>query len=208
MLSYRRDGRGRSDQSRWFSGVKHAAVVLSCLAVGQVASAQQGWRPTNLRTAKQPLRVAQYETSSSPTETIVNPGEMSCPVPQGGGMGGESPGIGYGGSEAPPPSANLTQPIPFPQTRASLYPRPVQNTPSWQGGAVITNQVFAPHELLYPHQYHAMYGPFYYQVHGGWLWTPFGMKQHENWKLQGTEVTVKYRSHYGLFSGFHPPISH
>lgn len=93
----------------------------------------------------------------------------------------------------------------YPQLNAPLYPSPVQYTPGYTGGTVVTNQAFAPHEMLYPHTYHAMYPPFYYKVKGSWIWTPFGMRQHEQWKLQGTEVTVKYRSHYPLFGGFHPP---
>lgn len=93
----------------------------------------------------------------------------------------------------------------YPQLNAPLYPAPQQNIPSWNGGAIITNQALAPHEMLYPHEYHAMYPPFYYKVTGGWIWTPHGMRQHEKWKLQGTEVKVKYRSHYKFLSGFHPP---
>ncbi|QDT34897.1 hypothetical protein [Thalassoglobus polymorphus] len=93
----------------------------------------------------------------------------------------------------------------YPQLNAPLYPSPVQYTPSWNGGAIITNQAFAPHEMLYPHEYHAMYGPYYYNVKGGWIWTPFGMRQHEQVKLEGTEVIVKYKSHRPLFSGFRPP---
>lgn len=93
----------------------------------------------------------------------------------------------------------------YPHLNAPLYPSPVQYTPPWNGGTIITNQALAPHEMLYPHTYHAMYPPFYYKVKGGWIWTPFGMRQHEHWKLQGTEVTVKYRSHYPLFGGFVPP---
>ncbi|HWL09802.1 MAG TPA: hypothetical protein VNQ76_15450 [Planctomicrobium sp.] len=93
----------------------------------------------------------------------------------------------------------------YPQLHAPLYPSPVQNPSTWQSGTIITNQAFAPHEMLYPHTYRAMYPPFYHKVSGGWFWTPFGFRQHENWKLQGTEVTVKYRSHYPVFGGFHPP---
>ena len=93
----------------------------------------------------------------------------------------------------------------YPQLQAPLYPSPVQHTPAWNGGTFITNQAFAPHEMLYPHTYRAMYPPYYYKVKGGWIWTPFGMRQHEEVKLQGTEVTVKYRSHYPLFSGFRVP---
>lgn len=92
----------------------------------------------------------------------------------------------------------------YPQLHAPLYPSPVQYTPSWNGGTVITNQAFAPHEMLYPHEYHAMYGPYYYRVRGSWIWTPFGVRQHEQVKLEGSEVIVKYKSHYPLLSGFQP----
>lgn len=92
----------------------------------------------------------------------------------------------------------------YPKLNAPLYPSPVQSTQPWSGGSIITNQAFAPHEMLYAHKYHAMYPPFYYRVKGSWIWTPFGMRQHENWKLQGTEVKVNYRSTYAPFSGFHP----
>jgi hypothetical protein len=92
----------------------------------------------------------------------------------------------------------------YPKLNAPLYPSPQQFNPPWTGGAIITNQALAPHEMLYPHKYHAMYGPFYYRVRGHWFMTPFGMRQHEQWELQGTEVTVKYRSEYAPCSGFHP----
>lgn len=88
----------------------------------------------------------------------------------------------------------------YPQLQSSLYPTPVQHSPPWNGQTVITNQAFAPHEMLYPHTYNAMYGPFYYKVRGGWVWTPFGMRQHENWKLEGTTVTVKYRAKVPLLT--------
>lgn len=96
----------------------------------------------------------------------------------------------------------------YPVLGAPLYPSPVQYTPPWTGGTVITNQALAPHEMLYPHKYHAMYGPFYYNVRGSWIVTPFGVRQHEKWKLEGTHVKVKYHPHHKLFSGFHPPVSH
>jgi hypothetical protein len=70
----------------------------------------------------------------------------------------------------------------------------VQYAPPWNGGSIITNQALAPHEMLYPHQYRAMYPPFYYKVVGHWVVTPMGVKQAEIWKLQGTEVKVKYNS--------------
>jgi hypothetical protein len=111
----------------------------------------------------------------------------------------------------PAPGSAVVAPLPidgpgcmYPKLNAPLYPSPQQFNPPWTGGAIITNQALAPHEMLYPHKYHAMYGPFYYRVRGHWVMTPFGMRQHEQWELQGTEVTVKYRPHYAPFSGFHP----
>lgn len=114
----------------------------------------------------------------------------------------QAPGVG----PAPTPAAPYCcPPNVYPRLNAALYPAPVHYTPSWNGGAIITNQALAPHEMLYPHRYHAMYPPFYYKVHGDWYWTPFGMRQHESWKLEGTEVIVNYRPRVKLFSGFHPP---
>ncbi len=88
----------------------------------------------------------------------------------------------------------------YPQQSAPLYPSPQPSTPQYTGGSMITSQAFSPHEMLYPHTYRAMYGPFYYKVRGGWIITPKGVRSHDRWELQGTEVSVKYRSHYPLFS--------
>lgn len=94
----------------------------------------------------------------------------------------------------------------YPQMNAPLYPVPQPNIPVQVGGTVISNQAFAPHEMLYSHTYRAMYPPFYYKVKGGWIWTPFGIESHEKWELQGTVVKVKYRPRFGLFSSFVPPL--
>ncbi|MEZ6057971.1 MAG: hypothetical protein R3C01_14830 [Planctomycetaceae bacterium] len=93
----------------------------------------------------------------------------------------------------------------YPRLDAPLYPSPVQNVPSYTSGSIVTNQAFAPHEMMYAHSYHAMYPPYYHKVKGGWFWTPRGMRQHEEWELQGTEVTVNYRSSVRPFSGFIAP---
>lgn len=93
----------------------------------------------------------------------------------------------------------------YPYLGAPLYSSPVQDIPPQTGGTMITNQAFAPHELMYPHKYRSMYGPFYYRVKGNWIWTPFGMESHDKWELMGTEVKVKYRPSYSLFSLFTPP---
>lgn len=95
----------------------------------------------------------------------------------------------------------------YPQLNAPLYPSPRQDIPVQVGGTMITNQAFAPHEMLYAHEYKGLYPPFYYRVKGGWLWTPFGIESHDKWELMGTEVKVKYRSNYSLLSGFTPPFS-
>lgn len=94
---------------------------------------------------------------------------------------------------------------------APMYPTPRPNIPIWTGSTVITNQAFAPHEMLYAHTYRAIYPPFYHRVKGGWFLTPLGVRSHEHWELQGTTVQVKYRSSYpGIFSGayWHAPTSH
>jgi hypothetical protein len=94
----------------------------------------------------------------------------------------------------------------YPRLNAPLYPSPVQYTPPWNGATIITNQALAPHEMLYPHEYRAMYPPFFYRVKGNWILTPLGVKQNETWKVQGTELRVNYRAHRGPFSRFfHAP---
>ncbi|MFP6766697.1 MAG: hypothetical protein VB859_00915 [Planctomycetaceae bacterium] len=79
-----------------------------------------------------------------------------------------------------------------------LYPAPRQNIPHQVGGVVITNPALAPHEMLYEHEYRALYPPFYYRVKGSWMWTPFGIESHDKWELVGTEVRVRYESEQGL----------
>lgn len=107
---------------------------------------------------------------------------------------------------APAPAQIAGNPTVYPRLNAPLYPSPVQYTPAWSGTTIITNQAFAPHEMLYPHKYRAMYPPFYYKVTGGWVVTPKGVKQHEKWKLEGTEVKVNYNaSRNPLSKIFFPP---
>ena len=120
-------------------------------------------------------------------------------VSQGG------PSLGYHdaasmGYPYPPP-----RPQQYPQMHAPMYPTPVPNVPAQVGGTVVSNPAFAPHEMLYPHQYKALYPPFYHKVKGAWWWTPWGMESHDKWELQGTEVKVKYRSSFAPFSGFVAP---
>ena len=127
-------------------------------------------------------------SSSSPAGPTNTGGGMVTPQPTGGNYPMSSQGR-------------------YPQTGAALYPSPVPGIPQQMGGAAIMNQAFHPHEMLYPHEYHAMYPPYYYKVNGGFMVTPFGVWSHEDWKLQGTKVDVKYKSHISPFTLFHPPFS-
>ena len=121
------------------------------------------------------------------------------PIRQVGGV--VSRGGASLGRPAPPP-----MPQRYPQMHAPMYPTPVPNVPTYVGGTVITNQAFAPQEMLYAHEYKSLYPPFYHKVSGSWWWTPFGIESHDKWELQGTEVKVKYRSSFAPFSGFFPPV--
>lgn len=94
----------------------------------------------------------------------------------------------------------------YPYLNAPMYACPRPDVPYQMGGVFITNQALYPQEMMHPHDYKAMYPPFYYRAHGGWIVTPFGVRSHEYWSLQGTVVKVKYRPNYGLFSAFHPPV--
>lgn len=107
---------------------------------------------------------------------------------------------------AVPPEAPGSQPG-YVRLGAPLYPSPRPNIPIQVGSTMITSPALAPHEMLYPHTYRAIYPPFYHRVKGGWIWTPFGIRSHEKWELQGTQVTVKYRSSPPPFwkSGWFPP---
>jgi hypothetical protein len=86
-----------------------------------------------------------------------------------------------------------------PELNSSLYPTPVPYVPREVGWTVITNQALAPHEMLYAHQYRALYGPYYYRKCLGSCCIPFIPKP----CLQGTMVKVKYKT--CLPWGFQPP---
>jgi len=159
-------------------------VLLPTIVMNSAAFAQDGSNGLRPVAGRPTLyRVAEHSASPTPIEPTANP--------QGG----------YGYVPA--------QQEGYVQLNAPLYPSPQPHTPIWTGGSFITNQALAPHEMLYPHTYKAMYPPYYHKVHGKWFWTPFGMRSHEHWKLQGTMVEVKYRSHHPVWPSFHPPrVSH
>lgn len=169
--------------------------ILTCAAIAAAAVMTQS---ANAGTPLPPGQSVQsHERDWSAIQQVGYQLGTTYGLPAGGGEGAvpNIPLAGYG----------PTIPQNYPSPKAGLYPSPVQNTPTWNGQTIITNQAFAPHEMLYPHKYHAMYGPYYYKVRGGFIWTPFGMRTHERWELQGTEVEVKYHDRIKLFSGFHPP---
>lgn len=152
------------------------------------------------QSAEAPQQIAQtgYHSHQMPAYPGAHPAHRTQ-VYKHGHAANLSHQLGYGA-----PNYNAHQGT-YPQLNAPLYPSPQPNTPTYVGGTYITNQALAPHEMLYPHTYRAMYGPYYWKVHGKWFLTPFGVRSHDHWQLQGTEVTVKYRSHHPLFSGFIPP---
>ena len=94
----------------------------------------------------------------------------------------------------------------YPYLNAPLYSSPLPQVPYQTGGTMITNQAFAPHEMLYPHTYRALYPPFYYRVRGSWFVWPWGVESYDRWELQGTEVKIEYRSSIPLFSRFTRPL--
>lgn len=89
----------------------------------------------------------------------------------------------------------------YPQLNSSLYPCPRPDIPQEVGSTLITNQAFYPHEMLYAHQYRAIYPPFYYENKCGITCLPFIPKP----CIAGTVVTVKYKT--CLPCGFHPPMA-
>ena len=149
------------------------------------------WQTYQAPTQIQNVSRGQYyypASSTSPAGPAHTGGGVMTPQPQGGNYPMSSQGR-------------------YPQTGAALYPSPIPGVPQQMGGAAIMNQAFHPHEMLYPHEYHEMYPPYYYKVNGGFMVSPFGVWSHEDWKLEGTKVDVKYNSHISPFTLFHPPFS-
>jgi len=181
------------------------SVVLAALMMPSIHAQDRGFDPNSSGPMLIPNQIPDY--SAMP------------------GQGAPTPASYYRGQDpvmtgTPPTPIDANQavgpvamPIPQPgyvRIGAPMYPTPRPNIPIWSGSTVITNQALAPHEMLYPHTYRAIYPPYYHRVKGGWLLTPFGVRSHEKWELQGTMVQVKYRSHYpALMSGayWHPPAT-
>lgn len=127
-----------------------------------------------------------------------------APLPPGGAVA-TLPGHGELGTPGVAPGYMPPVQPGYPYLNAPLYPSPQPNVPVQVGSTLITNQAFAPQEMLYPHDYEAMYPPYYYRAKGWWVATPFGPRRQENWELLGTKVKVKYRSAIPFWTGFHAP---
>jgi hypothetical protein len=177
-------------------------VVLSTLMLPSIHAQDHYANSRSLRAMPIPTRVADrydpvgIQQSSANRQGLAPtvPAPMAIDANLGSGMEGAGPQQQEG----------------YVQMGAAMYPTPRPNIPIWSGSTMITNQALAPHEMLYPHTYRAMYPPFYHRVKGGWILTPTGVRSHEKWELQGTMVQVKYRSSYpSLLSGagWHPPAT-
>lgn len=138
-----------------------------------------------------------WQTYQAPMPTSMTSAGYYTPAPNPAGPAGPV----YNG-QAP---VSIQSGGTYPQTGAALYPAPVPGIPHQIGGIAVANPAFHHHEMLYPHQYKALYPPYYYKVNGGWMVTPFGVWSHEDWRLQGTQVDVKYKSHISPFTLFTPP---
>lgn len=188
-------------------------VVLSALMLPS-ARAEDFEDPFATELETPPLTLPTVDESyREPGASPVLRGEApSAPRPvsyqQGGIVIGPPPEPIDAGTGMMVPQAAPQQPG-YVQLGAPMYPTPRPNIPIWTGSTMITNQAFAPHEMLYPHSYRAMYPPYYHRVKGGWILTPFGVRSHERWELQGTQVEVNYRSQYpSLLKGkWHPPAT-
>ena len=182
-------------------------VVLSALMMPSIHAQDEGLDP--FATGPSPVRSAARSAQSSNYDGIQQLAasrqgmDPACQPPMAvdANMGAGAGGAGTGG---------VMQQQGYVRLGAPLYPSPRPNIPIWVGSTMITNQALAPHEMLYPHTYRAMYPPFYHRVKGGWILTPLGVRSHERWELQGTIVQVKYRSTYPSMlsgAGWHPPAT-
>ena len=186
-------------------------VVLSALMMPSIHAQDRGPDPYASGPVMIPAQIPEYPASAgSPRQGMSQP--ASYYRAQDPALSGPAPTpidanqiLGAGGGAAAP-----LQQQGYVRLGAPMYPSPRPNIPIWSGSTMITNQAFAPQEMLYPHTYRAIYPPYYHRVKGGWLLTPLGVRSHEKWELQGTMVQVKYRSSYpSLFSGagWHPPAT-
>ncbi len=176
----------------------HAAFPALVLAVmfQQSAVAQVGYPNTNPYAAR---RAPSRFTFQTPARPIYYGGPAANVIGQT--AYGQT---AYGAPAQQPAAAGHHVQRGYPQLDAPLYPSPVQNIPIQCGGTILTNPAFAPHEMLHAHEYRGLYPPYYYKVKGSWIVTPFGVESHDKWKLQGTEVKVKYKTSFGFLPQYFP----
>ncbi|HUG91760.1 MAG TPA: hypothetical protein VML55_13055 [Planctomycetaceae bacterium] len=185
--------------------VPAAATVLLAAATMTAAQAQTpAWGPTAPRQAVQHA-VPGPAAQAAPQQPAAAPGQAPQPIQQAAWMGdGKRKAYWHPNQQYIHPGTYASAPG-YVFLNAPLYPVPEPRVPYQTGMTLITNQALAPHEFLYPHEYKALYPPYYYRVKGSWVVTPWGVWSHDRWKLQGTEVEVEYHPHYSLFSLFVPP---
>lgn len=150
---------------------------------------RHGRKPTAVPRQIRAPRLARPATVSRRSQPLSRTRQLPQPIRPVVGLVPNVPA-----DEAPKPPSTAG----FVRLNSPLYPAPLQNIPHQVGGVVITNPALAPHEMLYRHQYRALYPPFYYRVRGSWMWTPFGIESHDKWELVGTEVRVRYESDTSL----------
>ena len=177
-------------------------LLLMPLAISTARAADQSGAPPAPLPANQNARpsVAVGMAKASDFINLVNSQadeSVAPPMLEAPLMAPVAPGLVAGGM--PPVQAG------YPYLNAPLYPCPQPNVPVQVGSTLITNQAFAPQEMLYPHDYEALYPPFYYRAKGRFVRTPFGTKTDEKWELMGTRVKVQYRSAIPIWTGFHVP---
>lgn len=166
------------------------ALLTTVLCVGLLTSTQAQTKVYRV-SGQQPAPFPNTATSAKPLANIQTAYSAD---------GAPSP---YEAAPQPGPASRM--PAQYPYLNAPMYPVPRPDIPYQLGGAVITNQALAPQEMLHPHQYRALYPPFYYKVSGKWIVMPGGVWTRERWELKGTEVKVKYHGRIQLRSLFWPP---
>ena len=175
------------------------SVVLTALMMPSLYAQDQRFVPNGMQTIQPPARIPDRAVASPMSQPA--PSLVSYSSNQAAQMGQAPTPIDANRVNAAAPAVPVQQQG-YVRLGAPMYPTPRPNIPIWSGSTVVTNQAFAPQEMLYPHTYRSIYPPFYHKVKGGWIVTPMGVRSHEKWELQGTMVQVKYRSSYpGLFSG-------
>lgn len=148
-------------------------------------------------------RTSMYLDETVPDGVIAAP-PMGQPIPMAQPVPQMAMGNGPGTTSSAAPAR--TSAPGYVSLNAPLYPSPRPGIPVETGATLITNPAFDPHEMLYPHRYRGLYGPFYHKTSRFWVMTPLGIYKQERRVLTGTEVKVNYRGHISPFALFFPPL--